>query len=245
MYNNKKKWIIRIVIAILLVVAIIGGIYFINAKYTVKTVYVEGSFHYTQEEIQNMVMDGMFGHSSLYLSMKYKNKDVENIPFIDVMNVSVLSPDTIRITVYEKALAGYVKHLDSYIYFDKDGYVVETSGVKTEGIPQITGLHFDYVVLGKALPVDNPEVFADILSITKLLNKYELSADKIHFKNTKDVVLYFGQVKVTLGNESSYLEDKIMLLPTFLENLEGKQGTLDMNFYDGKNGKYTFHSENL
>ena len=245
MYKDKRKWSIRLAIVVLLAGALIGGLYYFNRTYTVKTVYVEGSFHYTSEEIQNMVMDGMFGDNSLYLSIKYKNKDVQDIPFVDVMNVSVLSPDTIKITVYEKALAGYVKYLDSYVYFDKDGYVVETSALKTEGIPQITGLDFDYVVLGKALPVEHPEIFSDILSITKLLNKYALKADKIHFKNTKDIVLYFDEVKVALGNESNYLEDKIMLLPTFLENLEGKQGTLNMEIYDGKNGKYTFHKENL
>lgn len=51
---------------------------------------------------------------------------------MDVMNVSILAPDTIKITVYEKALAGYVKYLDTYMYFDKDGYVVESSGIRTQ-----------------------------------------------------------------------------------------------------------------
>ena len=65
------------------------------------------------------------------------------------------------------------------MYFAKDGYVVESSGIRTQGVPQITGLTFNHIVLGEQLPVENPEVFAGIMDMTKLLNKYQLTADKI------------------------------------------------------------------
>ncbi|MCM1569292.1 MAG: FtsQ-type POTRA domain-containing protein [Roseburia sp.] len=245
MYRSKRKWIIRILLCLTVVIAVLGVCYYVAATYTIKTVYVEGNYHYTQEEIQSFVMDGALGNNSLYLSMKYKNRGVENIPFVDVMDVKVLAPDTIKITVYEKALAGYVKHLNTYMYFDKDGYVVENSSVKTMGVPQITGLKFDYAVLGKPLPVEDPEVFNDILNITKLLNKYELLADKIQFQGTKEITVFFGDLRVELGDESGHLEDKIMLLPRFLEDLSGKKGTLQMKVFDEKKGKYTFQPENL
>ena len=58
---------------------------------------------------------------------------MENIPFVDVMDVVVVSPDTIKIVVYEKALAGYIEFMDSYMYFDRDGYMVETSRPKCKG----------------------------------------------------------------------------------------------------------------
>ncbi len=45
---------------------------------------------------------------------------------------------------------------------------------------------------------------------------------------------------MALGNEPAYLEDKLMLLPEFLPNLEGKSGTLQMAKYDEGTGKYTF-----
>jgi cell division protein FtsQ len=116
-------------------------------------------------------MNGRLGDNSLYLSFKYKNKDITDIPFVDVMNVDILSPDTIKITVYEKALAGYVSYMDNCMYFDKDGYVVESSTIKTAGVPQITGLTFDHVVLGEPLISGNTEIFNEILEVTKLLNK--------------------------------------------------------------------------
>ena len=240
MYRNKKRVGIKILLAAVIVAVLLGAAYYVIHTYTVKTVYVEGNVHYTEEEIKSFVMDGPLGNNSLYLSMKYKNKGVENIPFVDVMDVSILAPDTVKITVYEKALAGYVKYLDTYMYFDKDGYVVECSDVRTAGVPQITGLTFDHMVLGELLPIENTEVFGTILNLTKLLNKYELTADKIYFHTSGDITVYFGDVRVALGTDQSGLEDKIMLLPNFLKELEGKSGTLQMEKYDEGNGKFTF-----
>ncbi len=241
MYKSRKRTGISILVAILLIVGVLGGIaYYVFTTHTIKTVYVDGNVHYTEDEIKEIVMDGPLGNNSLYLSLKYKNKGVEDIPFVDVMDVSILSPDTIKITVYEKALAGYVKYMDSYMYFDKDGCVVESSSVRTVGVPQITGLSFEYLVLGESLPVEDADIFDTILNITMLLNKYELIADKIFFHSSDEITIYFGEVKVALGKDLKYLEDKIMLLPNFLKELEGKSGTLHMEKYEEGKGRFTF-----
>lgn len=239
--RNGTKTII-IILVVVAVLAALGGLgWYVWDSHTVRTVYVEGNVHYTQDEIINLVMDGALGKNSLYLSMKYKNREMEDIPFLDAMDVKVLAPDTIKITVYEKALAGYVKYMDTYVYFDKDGYVVESSSVRTEGIPQVTGLEFDYIVLGQPLPVkeEHEEIFGTVLNLTNLLNKYELSADRIYFHSNSQITLYFGEAKVALGVETDRLEDKLMRLPKMLPGLEGKSGILQMETYSD-NGDYTF-----
>lgn len=243
MYRSRRKIIIIMAVAVALLTAAAAGAFYIRENYTIHTVYVDGNVHYTEEEIKEIVMDGPLGDNSLYLSMKYKNRGIEGVPFVDVMDVSILTPDTIRITVYEKAIIGYIQYLDTYMYFDKDGYAVECSSVRTVGVPQVTGLVFDHMVVGEPLPVENPEVFESILNVTKLLNKYQLISDKIYFHVSGEITLYFGSVKVALGNEPAYLEDKLMLLPEFLPNLTGKSGTLQMEKYDEDTGKYTFKPE--
>ncbi len=236
--NGNRRWggvlIFLMVIAILL-----GGFYYFISTYSITTVYVEGNVHYTEEEIKEMVLEGPFSNNSLYLSLKYSNKGVENIPFVDVMDVTVLEPDTIKITVYEKALAGYIEYLDTYMYFDRDGYVVETSNIKTMGIPQITGLSFDHVVLGEKLPVPDDSVFEGIMQITNLLDRFDLVVDKIYFQSNMDIVLHFGEIRVKLGDDSN-LEEKIMIIPTFLANLEGQKGTLHLENYIEGSGVTVF-----
>lgn len=63
------------------------------------------------------------------------------------MDVNVVSHDSIRITVYEKSLAGYVTYLGRYLYFDRNGMVVESSSEKIDDVPEVTGLSFDHIVL--------------------------------------------------------------------------------------------------
>ena len=179
----------------------------------------------------------------MFLSIKYKNKELKEVPFVDTIQVSILSRDTIRISVYEKALAGYVVYLDKYMYFDKDGTIVESSNVKTEGVCQITGLKFDFMVLGKPLPVEDESIFKRILSTNQLLTKYSLNCQRMDFVG-KNLTLYFGDVRVELGSEED-LDQSIMVLPQILPSLEGKKGVLDMRKRTGQSDSIVFLPDNL
>lgn len=211
-------------------------------RYTVKTITVEGNVHYTNDEIVEMVIKNKWDQNSVYLSLKYKNKGIKGIPFIEKMSVDILAPDTINIIVYEKAVAGYIEYLGKYMYFDKDGIIVETSDVKTEGIPQITGLQFDYVVLHESLPVENEEIFQSILDITQLLEKYEISVDRIYFDKNNQMILYFENIRVRLGDISN-IDDKIICLKAILPELEGKTGVLRMENYEEGTKNITFNTD--
>lgn len=241
-FGRTRRMLICSVSLLSLFVVLVGGYFFIVTNYTVTTVYVDGNIHYTDEEIMEMVMGGAYGDNSLLLSLKYRDKGIDDVPFIQTMDVTIEAKDTIRITVYEKALAGYIAYLDRYMYFDKDGIVVEASTEKTAGIPQVTGLKFDHVVLHETLPVEKPEVFADILNITQQLDKYDMSADKIYFSPDYQVTLLFGDARVALGNDI-YIEEKIMILQNILPSLEGKSGVLDMREYSEDTKSYTFETD--
>lgn len=229
-------------IFLFLLLIVSGVLFYIGKHYHVETIYVEGNVHYTNEEIIQMVTSERLGDNSLYLSLKYKNKGIRGIPFIENMDVKVLAPDTIKIVVYEKAVAGYVEYLDKYMYFDKDGTVVEASDAKTAGIPQVTGIPFNQVVLYEPLPVDNQEVFKEILYMTQILSKYEISADKIYFDDSYEMTLYFGDVRVKLGNDDN-VEEKISRLKQILPAAAGTKGVFHMENYSGSGSNVTFEQD--
>ncbi|MBR6666246.1 MAG: FtsQ-type POTRA domain-containing protein [Lachnospiraceae bacterium] len=230
MSGKRNRIIVRVLIILILLAAVVGAIYYFISTRLVKTVYVEGNLHYTEQEIKDMVMQGPLGNNSWYLSMKYRNKGVENIPFVDAMEVTVLTPDSIKITVYEKALAGYIEFMDSFMYFDKDGYMIETSNVRTLGVPQVSGLKFEHVALGEKIPVEDDKVFENVMTITNLLDKYDIAAERIYFQPDLDVVLYMGELRILLGKAVN-LEEKIMMMPSVLGHLEGKSGVLHLEDY--------------
>lgn len=240
--SNYKSLFIIGGMVLFLVLALLAAYFYIIRNYTVTTIYVEGNIHYTNEEVIDMVMEGHYGNNSLLLSLKYKDKSIVGVPFIEKMDVSVQDPHTIKIEVYEKALAGYVEYLERYMYFDKDGIVVESSKEKTAGIPMVTGLEFDHVILYEPLPVEDKEIFTKILSITQLVNKYNLSVDRIYFGKDDSLTLYFEEVKVALGIGDN-LDEKVMKLQYMLPELEGKSGTLRMENYTEETKNISFEPD--
>ena len=106
-FGKARRMGILLTVFLSLFLILAGGYLYIINNYKVTTVYVDGSIHYTNEEIMEMVMGGRFGNNSLFLSLKYRDKGIEGVPFVETMDVDIEAKDTIRITVYEKALAGW------------------------------------------------------------------------------------------------------------------------------------------
>ncbi|MBO5325752.1 MAG: cell division protein FtsQ [Lachnospiraceae bacterium] len=240
--GGKKGLMMKCGLVAMVMLLITGGvIWFLNA-FRITSVMVEGNIHYSTDQITEMVMNSDFSNNSVFLSMQYHNKSITDVPFVERIDVSVVDRQTVKITVYEKALAGYVQYLGSYMYFDKDGIVVESSNVLTPGIPEVSGLKFNHVVLHEALPVENEEIFQEILNITNLLNKHGLSATKIQFDSLYDVSLHFGKVRVIMGEDAD-MDQIIMHLTGILPHLEGKSGVLHMENFSESNKDITFEED--
>jgi cell division protein FtsQ len=178
----------------------------------------------------------------MYLSFKYRNKSIRDIPFIEKMDVDIVAPDTVKINVYEKAIAGYITYLGRYMYFDRDGIVVESSLEASDDVPQVMGLTFNYVIVHERLPIENEEIFEEILDITQLLSKYELNANKIFFDSEYNVYLYFDGIEVSIGTKD-FIDEKIIQLQYILPNLEGKTGILELKDYNEDTKNITFEEK--
>ena len=133
---------------------------------------------------------------------------------MDAIDVDVLSDDTIRIRVFEKPVIGYVRYLGSNMYFDKDGYVVESNDTITVGVPLVTGIVFDHMALGEKLQIENEKAFDMILLLKNILDKGDepLYADKINISSRNELTVYFGGIEVSLGDDMATLEDRITQL---------------------------------
>ncbi|MBO4903983.1 MAG: cell division protein FtsQ [Lachnospiraceae bacterium] len=236
----KNSKVLRILLTVVIILAILCGLLaFLWYKYSITSVTVSGNSHYSDDEIKDMVFTGPYSYNSIVLSLMYRNQTIEDIPFIEKMDVDIVSADSVRINVYEKAVAGYVEYLGHYMYFDKDGIVVESSNRAIEGIPFVTGLSYDHVVLHEPLPVKKPAVFLTILSITQLLGKYQIETDRIAFDSDENITLYFGNARVSLGTDD-FIDEKINEMHLLLPKLKGYSGTLHMENYVGEEVNFSF-----
>ncbi len=240
----KGKTLAVLLIVLSVAAALLIGFYYFLEEYKVKTVHVTGNTRYTDDEIRDMVLsDSLLGKNALFLRLKYRNKPIKDIPFIERMDVKFDGPDTVTIEVYEKAVAGYVDFLGKLMYFDREGIVVESSDEVMEGIPYVTGLSFDHCIVGKPLPVNDPGIFNEILSLTQLLTKYSIVTDGIFFSDDESITLYLGDVRVNLG-DMTCIDEKMMRLKNIEPELSGKKGVLHLeNYTEDRDDSYVTFEE--
>lgn len=228
--ETKTKTVKKLIVVLAaLAVLFILGLSFAGV-FRVRQVTVTGNAYYTKEEVVDLLLDEGSLQNTLLVYLRYKYQEHPEIPFIDDFEVTMDSWQSLKIRVYEKNMVGYVRYLGQDVYFDKDGIVVESSTQELEGIPQISGVTFDSLAIHQPLSVEDPTIFDTILSITKLLTKYDLDPDEIRFGAGGELFLQLGDVKVALGTGEN-LDEKISRLKQLEEDLKDKSGTLHMENY--------------
>ncbi len=101
--KRRKKKRRKIRFAVFLVFLLTAGLsaLIIWQVYRVGEVKVEGNEHYSKEQIEKFVLDDKYSWNSLYVYLKYRFMEMEQIPFVDTMEVSLENPKTLKIFVYE------------------------------------------------------------------------------------------------------------------------------------------------
>lgn len=229
--QKKRKRNILILLALLVLLAGIC-VLLVTQVFTVKKVNVVGNELYTDEQIEEIVLSDEYSWSTLYVYLKYRFFHTQKLPFVDTMEVGLqpAKPHELTVEVYEKGILGYlyISSIDQNAYFDKDGFVVETSQEVIEDVPKIEGLTCDSVVLYEKLPLANDTALKNLLSLTQLLQKYEIPAKRIKYEEASgSMTVYSGKITILVGNADN-LAQKIMRLQYILPQLEGKKGTLHL-----------------
>lgn len=242
--RRRKRRKIQLYIFLTVTLLIALAAYIIIDVFTVEHVEVEGNEWYSAKQIEEMVLDDEYSWNSLYVTLKYHLKDIGEVPFVDTIEVSLDNPHTVRIKVYEKGILGYlyIPILGQNAYFDKDGFVVETSSNIISDVPKVTGISCSEVVLYEKLPMEDESIFRMLLNLTQTLKKYELVPDEIAFDKKEGVIVYYGSIRVMIGEED-YLSQKIIRLAQILPKLDGMTGTLHLENWTEETTDIVFDKE--
>lgn len=232
MAREKKKTVARwkkILLGLFSVILLVTVSALIVIKvFVVKTVKVEGNVLYDESLIKSTVLNDEYSWNSLYVFLKYTFSDTEQLPFIDTMEVSLEDPNTLNIKVYEKGMMGYlyIPAIGENAYFDKDGFVVETSTRVIENVPKVEGLSCSEVILYEKLPIEK-QTLKELLTITQALKREALEPDTIRYGVDNAPVLEYEKVRIGLGS-TELLTQKVERIKKILPQLEGKAGTLHL-----------------
>lgn len=223
----KKKKTLRNFILLSFLLGIAIAAYIIGSKFQIDSIMVTGNIHYTEDEIIEYVTSDGYIDNSLILSVKNKIFKMEPIPFVDKFEIEYLSNHKIAVVVYEKAMAGCTEYMGEYVYFDKDGIVLETSTKRLEDIPCVYGITFTSFTLHEQMQGSDIEKFKDVLTMTQLLQKYSIPVENIEFTENGQLFLVTEEISILMGDHNN-MEEKIAELMNILPKLEGKKGILHM-----------------
>lgn len=231
--RKRKRWSPALgqrILRTLILFGIFLGIFLflVMQVFVIRKVKVEGNKLYSDQRIENVVLNDEYSWSSLLVYLKYRFKKPEKIPFIDTMEVSLTGPDEVRISVYEKGMMGYlyIPAINENAYFDKDGLVVETSSDIVKGVPEVKGIECNSVVLYEKLPIPD-RTLKDLLILTQALKRAKLVPDAVLYGETVEPVVLYGEVRVQIGSMSG-LTQKVERMSKILPSLEGKNGILHL-----------------
>lgn len=181
--KERKKRIIKqaAMKAILVIILVCIAMITFLLLFQVQKIEVSGNQYLSRQEIADWVQDDNWSSNSLYVMIRNHLMNHELLPAMEEANVTMKNPWTVKVTIKEKRVAGYVVSGDECIYFDKDGIVLAKTKELWDGIPCIEGLEVKKVQLYKALPVSkaNKKAFGNLLDMTMTLKKCDLAPDKI------------------------------------------------------------------
>ena len=99
--RKKKRRMLALKIVLGVLVTLVLAFLVVFYVFRVEDVEVKGNVLYDKPTIESVVLNDEYSWNSLYVFLKYKLVDTKDVPFIDTMEVSLKSPTTLQIQVYE------------------------------------------------------------------------------------------------------------------------------------------------
>lgn len=230
---QKKRYFRGGILLIIALLLIIGGALAVwNLRLT--DITISNSTYYTDDELLAYVFPEAKYYRTVYTLWNNRFGEQEDIPFVKSYELKVTGLHSAEITVYEKTIIGYIPYMGNYLYFDSEGYIVETSTEMVEGLLYIDGINFDYFVLNNQLPVEDDSVFYSVLMLGRVISQEGLDVERVYFDSDLNITLIMGDLNVYLG-EATSLEEKIHTLADILPQLLGETGTLYLDSYSTVN----------
>ncbi|TCT16859.1 cell division protein FtsQ [Natranaerovirga pectinivora] len=221
--SNSK---INKVALLLFATTVIIIVYVFNNMFAIKSIYVFGNAYYSETQIIDLIGLNTHNNSLIYYLSSNQN-DFNNIPLIEKINVKLNSRQEIHVEVFEKKVIGSIEIMGMYLYFDREGIIVETLNENLEHIPVIYGLNYDHVRMDEQIPVKDEKIFDDILNIIQILSTYKINIEEIIIKDDEEYTLVKSNIRVLLGTRDQ-LHEKINEFNTILPNLPDEKGELNL-----------------
>ncbi len=239
--KNKRAKILLLVIAI---AVITSSIVLWNTP--ISEIQVHGTIQYTEDEVKSLIFPNSANTMFLPAWLKETFTKHKSFPRITSYELEFESIHKVNLYIKENVMIGCISYGGSFLYFDKDGIIVESRTSRFDGIPIVEGLSYQEIILGQKIKSDSDEVFQNALRLAQLLQNRGITADSIYCNLDNELQFTVADITVELGSPSK-LEEKVTEYYAMQEVLEGRNGILYLYNYDSKspNQGYVFKEKNI
>lgn len=242
--RKKKKGFGYYLYAVVILILTLANITLATLLLThVQKIEVTGTKYSEKEKILEWFQEDPLTKNSLYAFWKMKTGSYTMPEYLERIELQFRAPWKIRLDVKEKQIVAGVKSDNSYIYIDKEGFVLVESSERMEEVPIVEGVSIKTAKQFETLKVKDEKIFSYMSSVIEEIEKNQLLPDRIIWEDDS-MNLYFEEICVSLG-KSDYDEKLVQLASILdLEQLKGKSGTLHLEHYNEMSTSISFE-ENL
>ena len=227
-------------ILVIIIIFIATPMFLLSGVFNIQEVNIFGNNKYLNSEIENSALIKIQENMFKISISEVKNR-IESMPYIDSAEVTRVLPSTISIKVKERQAILQIEYINSFVYIDSQGYILEISDEKAE-LPVLLGAS----KLNEILNVGNRLLEEDLVKLNIIIKIIEVATNNevyskissINIEDTKNYILFMenSTKEVYLGN-CSELNTRILLLKEVLEKEKDKKGIV---YYEGNIDRVVF-----
>lgn len=210
--------------------------------FNVKTVFVSNNRTISSEELLNEA--GVIKGTNIFYLNTWKIRDnIMKNPYVLSVDIKRKLPDSIELSVNERAAAFYSQKSNKFIIIDKNGVVLEErNSINNMKLVRLEGFDTSKTKVGTMIPYDDSRKLVYISQITDLIlnNSSCKNITKVDITDALNLMVYYNNMCIKLGNGedlSVKLNKAINIIND--KNLASSKGYVDVGF----NGNPVFFIE--
>lgn len=212
--RKKNRKILKISLLLFIIVGLIIFI-FVSPVFNIRNIEVNGNEIISSDTI--ISLSGIKTNENIFqISKKSINNRLKENPYVKDVIIDRKLPGTVVLNVDERKIAYQIKVINSYVYIDYQGYILEVSS-KEKNVPLVEGFNTDQESILKVnrlsgVDIEHLKVLLKIIEnaqkneISKLIYKIIIKDNEyiLDLKNEKKTV-YLGNAK-DITNQMSYVK---------------------------------------
>ena len=161
-------------------------------------------------------------------------EDIKKNAYVEDVKVSRKFPNTVKITIKERTPRYMLQVADSYVYINNQGYMLDISVNRIEGIPIILGFKTDLsnAQPGNRLDLEDLKQMDQIIKIVETAKNNDLGSyiTKIDVSDDRNNILVIeGERKTVYLGDCSNLNTRMLYLSGILTQTKNLAGEIFLN----------------